>query len=84
MQIIIGNKSNSKIQKDKLELEIDKLSKIEIKLKIDKIIIFFKIDLIINSISKLYIIAYNSKAKMFLITYFYFIDNQYINLALLN
>lgn len=76
MQMIIGSKNNSKIKTDKLKVEVDKLSKAEIKLKINKAIIFSIIDLITNLVLKPYAIAYNSKTKMLLITYLYFVNDK--------
>lgn len=57
---------------------MNKLFKIEIKTEMNKTIIFFVINLIIHSVSKLYFIVYNLKVKILLITYFYFVNNQYI------
>lgn len=76
MQMIIGSRSNSKIKTDKLKVEVDKLSKAEIKLKINKAIIFSIIDLITNLVSKPYTIAHNSKTKMLPITYLYFVNDK--------
>lgn len=58
--------------------------KAEIKLKINEIIIFFIIDLITNLALKPYIIVYNSKAKILLVTYFHFVNNKSMIFALLN
>lgn len=76
MQIIISSGSNNKVEANKLEVEIDELSKVKMEVEVDEAMIFSTINLMTNPISKLYAIAYNSKAKMLLVTCLHFIDNQ--------
>lgn len=84
MQIIISNGSNGKVKVNKLEIEVDKLFKAEIKTKMNEVMIFSSIDLMLNLASKFYVIAYNSETKTFLLTCLHFVDDQYKLFALLN
>lgn len=63
MQIIINSKYNSKIEVNKFKIEINKFSKTKIDAKVNKLIIFFIIDLIINLALKFNKIIYISKTK---------------------
>lgn len=46
--MIINSGSSGKVKIDKLEVEVDKLSKTKIEVVIDKAIIFFTVDIIIH------------------------------------
>lgn len=61
---------------DKLEVEINQLSKAKIKIEFHKAIIFFIINLMTNQILKLYTIIYNFKTKLLLVTFLHFVDKQ--------
>lgn len=76
MRIIINSKHNSTIETNKLKIKIDKFFKTEIKTKIDRVIIFFTVDLITNLVLKPNKIIYYSIAKMFLVTCLYFKNNE--------
>lgn len=73
--MIIGSRSSGKVEADKLEVEIDKLFKVEIEAEVDEAMIFSIVDLMTNPASKPYTIAYNSEAKMLLMTYLHFVNN---------
>lgn len=74
--MIIGNGSNGKVEADKLEVKMDKLSKIEIDTEVDKAMIFSTDNLITNPALKPYVIVYNFKNKTLPVTCLHFIDNK--------
>lgn len=76
MQIIISSRSSGKVEADKLEVKVDKLSKAEMEAEVDKAMIFFIVDLMTNLISKSYAIIYNFEAKILLVICLYFVDDQ--------
>lgn len=75
VQIIIGSGNSDEVEVDKSELEVNKLSKVEIEMEIDETIIFSIIDLITDLVSKPCTITYNFEAKTLLITCLHFIDD---------
>lgn len=82
--MIISSGSSDKVEIDKLEIEMDKLSKQKIEVEIDKIIIFSTIDLMTDLASKSWAIVYNSKAKTLLITRSHFVNDKCMIFTLLN
>lgn len=55
--MIINSGNSGKIKIDKLEVEVDKLSKTKIEIDIDKAMIFFTVDIIIHWALKPYAIT---------------------------
>ena len=84
VQMIIGNGSSGKMEADKLEVEVDELSKVEMETKVDEVMIFSTVNLMTNPASKPCAIAYNSEAKTLLVTCLHFVDDQWMIFALLN
>ena len=84
VQMIIGSGSSGKVEADKSEIEVDELSKVEMEAELDEVMIFSTVDLMIDPASKPCAIAYNSEAKMLLVTRLHFVDDQWMIFALLN
>lgn len=57
--MIINSKNTGKAKVDKLEVEMNELSKAKIEIKMNKAITFFMVNLMTYSISKLFAIIYN-------------------------
>ncbi len=74
--MIIGSGSSGKVEADKSEVEVDKLSEAEMEVEVDEAMIFSIVDLMTDPASKPYAIAYNSEAKMLLVTCLHFIDDK--------